>query len=131
MLRRIAEVGSAFDWISPVLSVVQDVANGPSHTFLIPDDSGWSGHEIARHLRDHGVKCWGLMIVSGTLMVSVRAAQAGWAQYLLDRAGIPIEGGRVAAAHRSVSSGPGSRGRSRQAQGVGDTLRDWLDLLLE
>ena len=92
MLDKFLEVGAGFDWISPLLGFLGDAMNGPSHTFLIPYDScPMSGHDVARLLRKRGVKSWGLMIVSGTVMVSVRLEKARWAQHLLEQAGVPIE----------------------------------------
>jgi len=95
MLHQMLKIGSTFDWISPLFAFFQDATNGPSHTFLIPNDSGWSGREIERMLRQSGVGTWGLMIVGDTLMVSVRAPQAAWAQSLLLKNGVPIEGPMV------------------------------------
>jgi hypothetical protein len=90
MLGKLLAIGSSFDWISPVLSGIQDLANGASHTFLIPGGSGWSGREIDRLLREHGVKTWGAMTVNNTLMLTVRDKQARWADYLLQRSAIPL-----------------------------------------
>ncbi len=85
-------VGATFDWISPLASVIGDLMNGPSHTFLIPHDgSPLSGREIAWMLKKRGVKSWGHMVVSGTLMVSVKKRQARWAQHFLEQAAVPIE----------------------------------------
>lgn len=84
---------ASFDLISPVLAVIQNVANGPSHTFLIPEDCGWSGRRIEHLLRSHGVKTWGLMIINRMLRITVRQPQARWAQYLLERERIPIQYG--------------------------------------
>lgn len=92
MLDELLEAGASFDWISPLLSIAGDILNGPSHTFLIPYDSTpLSGREIAWMLGKRGVKTWGMMVVSGTLMVSVRLNQARWAQHLLEQAGVPVE----------------------------------------
>ena len=92
MLDTILEIGASFDWISPLASILGDMMNGPSHTFLIPyGSSPLSGREITWSLSKRGVKSWGHMVVSGTLMVSVRLNQARWAQYLLEQAGVPIE----------------------------------------
>jgi len=95
MLDRLLTLGTAFDWITPVWAYIQDFLNGPSHTFLVPDDTGWSGREIERLLKRHGVHVWGLMIVDGMIMLTVRQTQARWAQYLLQRAGIPIAYGLI------------------------------------
>jgi len=83
--------GSTFDWISPLVAHAKNILNGPSHTFLIPYDSGWSGRAIAKLLGKRGVKSWGYMVIKDTLTVSVTERQADWAQYLLDSAGIPVE----------------------------------------
>jgi len=94
MFDKLLEIGSAFDWISPVAAIIGDTLNGPSHTFLIPiHASPMTGREIARLLKRRGVDSWGHMIVSSTLMISVRQAQAKWAQHILDRAGIPTGSG--------------------------------------
>jgi hypothetical protein len=92
---KLVEIGSCFDWISPILAVAGDVIHGGSHTFLVPCDCGWSGREIARLLKQHGIQNWGHMVINKTLTISVRPAQARWAQYVLDRASIPLDGGRI------------------------------------
>ncbi|NIV31789.1 MAG: hypothetical protein GWN58_20575 [Anaerolineae bacterium] len=85
-------IGAGFDWISPLLGFAGDLMNGPSHGFLVPYDScPMSGKEIARLLRERGVKTWGMMIVSGTLMFSVQLKKARWAQHILEQRGVPIE----------------------------------------
>lgn len=92
MLDRMLGVAASIDWITPLASVLGDLVNGPSHTFLIPySASPLSGREIGWLLGKRGVKCWGLMVVSGTLMVSVRQGQARWAQQILEQAGVPVE----------------------------------------
>lgn len=88
-LDKLLEIGSAFDWISPVGSLVGDMVNGPSHTFLIPQDCGRSGRDLERLLRAKGVKTWGLMQVKGTIMISVQKRQERWASHLLRQAGVP------------------------------------------
>jgi len=90
-LDTILKIGSYFDYWSPLIAGVQDIVNGPSRTFLIPDDCGKSGREIEQLLRRHGIKTWGLMIVNDTIMVSVRQKQARRAQYLLQREGIRFQ----------------------------------------
>jgi len=84
------QLGTVFDWLSPVLSIAGDLANGGGHTFLIPEDCGWTGHEIAKMLHSRGIKTWGHMNVNHTFMISVKPSQAAFAHYLLERAGLPI-----------------------------------------
>ena len=90
MFDKLLEWGTVFDWISPLIAEVQDITNGPAHTFLIPEDCGWSGRAIERLLRDQGIKTWGLMIADNMILITVRVVQARWAQYMLDRERIPI-----------------------------------------
>ena len=111
MLDKLLEVGSAFDWISPAAAFVQGAVNGPSHTFLIDHAScPLSGHEVEHLLRQRGVKTWGLMVVDGTLMITVKRNQAQWAQALLQKAGVPITNGLPAQKSRKL---PRNAGRDK------------------
>ena len=115
----ILEFGATFDWISPVAAWVQDFANGPSHTFLLPHACGHSGLEIERMLRRKGVKTWGLMIVEDTLMVTVPLGQARLAAHILERAG--VSAGAV------PSGGSPPEGARAQERGAFDSLFDVFD----
>ncbi len=138
MIDKFLEVGAGFDWISPLLGFLGDALNGPAYTFLIPYVScPVSGHEISRMLRKRGVRSWGRMIVSGTLMVSVRLEKARWAQQILEQAGVPMENplpemaGRPARRSRRAASGRGrSRVGSRQRREAG-TLVDAVSEILD
>ena len=141
MFDAILGVGASFDWISPLASVLGDLLNGPSHTFLVPyESSPLSGREIAWMLSKRGVRSWGHMIVSGTLMVSVRLGQARWAQQLLEQAGVPIENPVPAQNRAGRAQGKDSRKkpartrqRSRRKSDVGaivDSVNEILDTRL-
>ena len=102
MIDKMLQVGSAFDWISPAAATLQNVMRGPSFTFLIPyDDCPLSGREIELALKKRRVACWGLMVVDGTLTVSVKQAQAQQAQRVLESQGVPIENGLSAESRRA------------------------------
>ena len=116
MLGKLLDYGSVFDWISPTLSIAQDIANGPSHTFLIPVECGWTGREIAGLLHRRGIKTWGHMIVNGTIMITVREPQAEFATHLLESAGLPVDGPHG-------SKGKGTRTTTTK-HGLGDLLRE-------
>jgi hypothetical protein len=120
MLEELLELGTIFDWISPTLSVAQDLANGPSHTFLIPQDCGWTGMEIANLLRRRGIRTWGHMIVNSRFMITVRQPQAEFARYLLQQAGLPT--GMEPSPPSRARSGRGASG-SRSGS-LGDLLRE-------
>jgi hypothetical protein len=132
MLDTILEAGTNFDWISPLASILGDIMNGPSHTFLIPyDSSPLSGREIAWMLGKRGVKTWGMMVVSGTLMVSVRLNQARWAQHLLEQSGVPLENPLPAQTRRRQSGSKRTpRRASGQRAGASGTLVDSIQDVL-
>ena len=125
MLDDLLHLIASFDLLSPVLTMIQNVANGPSHTFLIPENCGWSGRQIEHLLRSHGVKTWGLMIINRKLRITVRQAQAGWAQYLLDRERIPIAYGVVDERTRRAARTP----KKNSPTNLLDHLDQWLDKL--
>ena len=82
------DLGTMFDWISPTKAMVQDLANGPNHTFMIPQNCGWTGGEIAALLQRAGVKTWGHMIINGYIMITVRESDYWLASCLLDEVGL-------------------------------------------
>jgi len=95
MFDRLLEVGCVFDWISPLLAMVQDIRHGPNNTFYIPEDGGWSGRSIAKLLQKNGVKTWGHMTVNCYIMLTCEKRQAAWASSVLQREGVPVEYGLV------------------------------------
>ena len=58
----------------------------------VPRSSSWSGAEIERFLRHYGIKIWGRGFAGSSIYFSVKERQANWAEYLLLRRGIPIDG---------------------------------------
>jgi hypothetical protein len=135
MLRRVLEFGSYLDWLTPLVAFVKDWINRPSHTFLIPENCGWSALDVQRVLRRHGIRTWGLMIVKSSILISMRLAQAHWAQYLLEREGIPIEYGRLSGRPEPAAGGyrPRSRAdaaRTRAPRGIWADLSEALNAVL-
>jgi hypothetical protein len=115
--------------MAPVITIVQTILNGPSHTFHVPAGCGWSGLAIERLLRDHGVRIWGKMIFNRTIMFTVRLPQAMWAQYLLQRAGIPIDNPLVRAPAQKLGK-TRRKGPTRSAVGTLEASLDRLDDVL-
>ena len=132
MLDKMLEVGAGFDWITPVASIIGNIVNGPSHTFLVPyDSSPLSGREIELKLRRRGVKTWGLMVASGALMISVRLSQARWAQHLLEQAGVPLRNPVQTKGRRHAIRGRRSASRSpTRDRKVAATLMDSVNEVL-
>ena len=61
-------------------------------TFRVSRDSSWSGNNIEQFLRRYGVIVWGRRVTSDQYIFTVKGRQANWAEYLLQRRGIPVEG---------------------------------------
>lgn len=59
MIDKLLEIGCVFDWISPVLAGIQDIRYGANWTYLVPDNAGFSGRDVARILAGAGVESWG------------------------------------------------------------------------
>ena len=122
---KLLEIGVNADWISPLLSMIQDVANGPHHDFLVDWNTGWSANEIKRLLKKHGIKSWGVMVRHETIMFTVRKKQAKWAQYILQRNGIPIIGGLLPV--ENIRKPP--RNKKKSSDWDIDSLFRWMDKL--
>lgn len=99
-MREVFEFLSIFDWITPTIGFVQDIVNDPtplqsnSWTFFVPYNqalgNGWNPANIERMLKQHGIKTWGGQLTNGEYFFSVKLNQAQWAEYLLQRNGIPL-----------------------------------------
>jgi hypothetical protein len=90
MLDRLLEFGGTFDWITPLAAFIEDALNGPPAHFGVPPGASGMQRDITRLLKGHGVRVWGFILASDVFMFSVPKAQADWASYLLQRAGVPI-----------------------------------------
>lgn len=63
-----------------------------SWTFRVRNDTEWTGDDIERYLRRYGVMIWGRRVTGRHLIFSVKERQANWAEYLMMRRGILLEG---------------------------------------
>lgn len=61
-------------------------------SFHVPRDCGWTGSEIETYLNKYGIIVWGRRATGSELHFSVKERQANWAEYLLLRRGIPLNG---------------------------------------
>ena len=107
-MRKLFEILSLLDSITPVVSFLEDVAEGGplnlnAWTFFIPYDKavskGWSHAHIEELLSRHGVKTWGGLVSFGLLCFSVKLEQAAWAEYVLTSNQIPVDERSLGAAH--------------------------------
>jgi hypothetical protein len=122
MLKHLVHAANSLDWITPLAAEIQDLVQGPAHTFLIAEGGGLSATEIQAHLEHYGIKVWGLMYDGDTLMLSVPQEKAEWADYLLQKLGLQLLNGAPTQAGGLLRAGQGSSGSA----GLFDWLVDWL-----
>ena len=92
MLDKILDEGAGFDWIGPLAHILGNAVRGPSHTFGISyAGCPMTGRDIQLMLKKNGIKSWGLLVVDGTLMISVKKSDAPRAQQLMQAQGVTIE----------------------------------------
>jgi hypothetical protein len=134
---QIPRIVSGANWITPVVTLVQDIVNGPTSHFAVPGAmaGGPDRREIRRALQDNGVSVWGLMYSPDLelLMFSVHERQAKRTFHILSRAGIPILNAPPRAT-RSAGEQPSTwssrhKSKKRDTQTLLEHLFDFLDLL--
>ncbi len=57
--------------------------------------TGWSGVDVERLLTQRGVRVYGRGFAGKRLCFRVKRRQARWAEYLLERAGVPVVSGVI------------------------------------
>jgi hypothetical protein len=79
----------------PLTADLRDLVAGPSHTFFVSWPCHLSANEIMALLDKRGITSWGYCTLAAKdeMMFTVRQVQARWAQYTLERAGVPIKPG--------------------------------------
>jgi hypothetical protein len=121
-MRKLFEILSLIDWITPAVSFLEDVAEGgplnlSAWTFFIPYDKavrkGWSQAHIEELLSHYGIKTWGGLVNFGHFSFSVKLEQAAWAEYILARNLIPIHE-RSVGAPRVVRRGRASEQKQQR-----------------
>lgn len=93
----------------------------PSHRFAVDRNAGFSGQQIEQMLKSYGIKIWDRGFTHDTLKFRVKRKQAGWAEYLLFRSGIPVRSKlfyQRNATYQPVRSQRARRGQKRQKRGV-------------
>ena len=101
-------------------------------TLEVPRDSGWSGADIERFLRQYGVIVFGRGFTSTTLRFYVKHRQANWAEYLLLRRGIPVVSALFNPENATYGEqhAPGSQPPQHRQQRIPEPQGDLIDRLL-
>lgn len=125
MLDKLFSIGASLDWTTPVATFIQDYQNRPSVGYNISVNAGWSAFAVRDLLKTNGVKLWGLTIFGGAITFRTREAQAEFAQYLMDREGIPYQGGICVDRRFSDAANTNTR-RMRASSWAVETLIDQI-----
>lgn len=112
---------------------LRTVTGANAWTFYIPRDSGWCGSQAEALLRHYGVRLWGRRVTSQHSILSVEERQANWAEYLLLRRGVPLDGRlfnqenqRYAIKYAPGDQPPAWADRGREPRTIVDRLEDLL-----
>ncbi|RME82078.1 MAG: hypothetical protein D6775_11860 [Caldilineae bacterium] len=105
--------------------------------FFVEADGLWTADDISDLLAKYGIKVFGVYRYDEDLVFYVRIGQANFAQWLMERAGVPLKH-RVLAARVGKKRRRGRRTRpDTAAEGWGEVIRSelrdlwsWLDSLL-
>ena len=79
-----------------------------SSPFFVPMNCGWSGHTIHDLLAGHGIAMWGWNFANGEMFFHVKKKQAAWAQYVMLRENIPVQGPLLAREPKPHNAGNGT-----------------------
>lgn len=110
--------------------LVQTAVGTNTEPFFVPVSAGWTAQAIAALLVQYGVRLWGVSYFNDQITFLVKKRQAHWAQYVLLRAGVPLDEGLLDGSRAN----PGYRQAKAQQKEEGGTLGkviDWLVRLLE
>ena len=130
MYDKLLVLGAYMDWITPLMAFVQDRSEGSRVDFVLPDDTGVSGMDIQRHLAARGIRSWGWMVVGNEVLFTVSRRQAQYAQYHLERAGVPYQGGLVEGGQWAPGPNAGWATKKEPARQV-EQARGWWDKMFE
>jgi hypothetical protein len=85
---------SAFDWITPLITLVQNAHHGPHFCFRVPHKAGWGIYSVKGVLSKAGCDpVWGLQIIGDVMLLHVRRADAQRGYWAMHNAGVPMENG--------------------------------------
>lgn len=91
---------------------VHGTAARPSaHEIRVSRYGEWSGTQVAAFLRRYGIDVWGGRANTDHFIMYVKERQAKWADYLLRRQGIAVEGPALSRVPRRGDAPPAWRDR--------------------
>ena len=91
MFDSVVRVAAGWDWVSPLITFIQNWQRSPSVGFFLPYMYSLSAWEIARSLKIQGVDVWGVMVIGDEILLRVREAQADHTERCLQSMGLPFQ----------------------------------------
>lgn len=115
------------------LELAKSAIGAEEWTFQLRRDSGWCGGDAERLLKHYGVPIWGRRFTGKHFVFSIPRRQANWAEYLLLRRGMTLDGPlfnpdnqRYALKYAPGDQPPAWADRGREPRNVVDRLGDLL-----
>lgn len=121
----------------PVVGLVKELALSAtgigSWTFRIRRDQGWTGGDVERLLNHYAIPIWCRRVTGQHFILSVPRRQANWAEYLILRRGMQLEGTlfnsnnlRYAMKYAPGDQPPAWADRETTERGIVERLSDML-----
>lgn len=109
------------------------VSQANTWTICIDRSGPWTGGDAERLLQHYGVRLWGRRVTGKHFILTVEERQANWAEYLLLRRGITLDGRlfnpenqRYAQKYAPGDQPPAWADRGREPRTIVDRLEDLL-----
>ncbi len=116
-----------------VAEAARTAVGAGSWTFRIRRDAGWSGADVEALLRHYGIVAWGRRVTGEHFILSVKERQANWAEYLIMRRGMCLDGSlynpdnaRYAQRYAPGDRPPAWADQSGERRDAVGRLIDWL-----
>ncbi len=74
------------------IETARTLAGANAWSIRIARNGDWTGGDAERLLKHYGVRLWCRRVTSKHFILTVEERQANWAEYLLLRRGMPVEG---------------------------------------
>jgi len=126
------------DIIDPIDGWLGRRRHGPMHRFTFSREGDFYGIEVEHLLRRYGIRVWGREVTDPhEIALLVKWKQAGWAEYVLCRAGVPLTCPLIDPRNAKYQQrhAPQTMPTPWNVRGIGphslvDHIVDWLNRLL-
>jgi hypothetical protein len=113
------------DLLGVASEAVRSAVGTNTMAFFIPTKSQWKIHDVQALLLRHGIKLWGVGYWNGEMYFSVKRRQAHWAQYVMLRAGVPLQRCLLSGSRAVPNALPVSEEAAPRPDAAGGLI-DWL-----